>query len=575
MSRRESCSIPETTRLKDALPRLTANRVDHQLGSFIVVVDDDLKVIGTLTDSDLRRANQRGVSLDVEVSEVMNRNFIAVRENQSLRDMAYSVHIQIKNRKIENDFPITYIPVLSQEEELSDILHIAELLSQLQSLNKEVFIFGQGFVGLTLALALADNGERVFGVESDEHKRSQLNSFKNSIYEPGLDELLQKHLNQNYWVIDGNLSLPERSSVFGSRVYIVAVGTPANSTAIDLGQCIFSLDKIGSDLRLGDLVLIRSTVPVGFTRRIANYLQEEFELIVGKDYFLCYAPERTVEGNALRELRQIPQLVAGLTEECAKHGATFFAGFAQSTVVMENLESCELGKLSSNSFRDTIFAFSNELALIASEWNLDINRMIESINSGYPRNFIPNPSPGVGGPCLTKDSYMLSLRESNSVVRSARKLNEELPQEFANRICREIKRFGNTALVIGLAFKGMPPTNDFRSSPAIETSKHMISQGIVLRGLDLVDCGFQNFGITQFEPTDKDFFPVAIVILNNHERNLSKALEIADYYISKGKSNRLVSKRLALLIDPWNLATTEDARDKFVYRITMSSIKEL
>lgn len=142
-----------------------------------------------------------------------------------------------------------------------------------------------------------------------------------------------------------------------------------------------------------------------------------------------------------------------------------------------------------NAYRDYVFGFSNFLISICQQYNLDLNLLIDASNRGYPRSTIPIPSPGVGGPCLSKDPYFFfenSLNISKSPVIAARKINEQIPKlsvEFINSKISNLKDFD--CLVMGIAFKGIPETNDYRSSPSIEFILELKSK---VKSVDYWDC---------------------------------------------------------------------------------------
>src|SRR5439155_1709776 len=119
------------------------------------------------------------------------------------------------------------------------------------------------------------------------------------------------------------------------------------------------------------------------------------------------APERTMEGKAIEELRSLPQVIGGLRSGCADIASALFSTVTPTIVRVASLEEAEMVKLANNGFRDLIFAFSNEIAEICSHFNIDAIRILGAANRGYPRDRIPVPSPGVGGTCLLKDPYLL------------------------------------------------------------------------------------------------------------------------------------------------------------------------
>ena len=195
----------------------------------------------------------------------------------------------------------------------------------------------------------------------------------------------------------------------------------------------------------GDHVMIRSTVPVGTTRNfIIPKLNNLSKLKAGKDFYVSFVPERVVEGNALRELRSLPQIVGGLTSACLNRASKFWSTITPTIIRTSSLEASELVKLANNSFRDLSFAFANELAFVAGKFNLNAFDLIKAANNGYPRNKIPSPSPGVGGYCLTKDPILFSSsisRKKNDVMLS--KVGRVVNERATKSVIFTIQKYKN------------------------------------------------------------------------------------------------------------------------------------
>ena len=175
---------------------------------------------------------------------------------------------------------------------------------------------------------------------------------------------------------------------------------------------------------------------------------------------------------------------------------SFWSKICPSVISMENLEAAELVKLANNTFRDLSFAFANELALLADRYNVNAFDLIGAANDGYPRNRISKPSPGVGGYCLTKDPllYHNSLNETSNNVTfgsQSRKINSisqyyprKILEEFCIHTGLNIKNL--KVLIMGMAFKGEPETNDLRGSVSIELYRSLskiVAQVLFLIGL--------------------------------------------------------------------------------------------
>jgi nucleotide sugar dehydrogenase len=502
----------------------------------------------------------------------MNIDFIAIDDDLNINEIPEVIFGRLSARKIENRIPINYIPVLDKEKRLKSIFHISDLIPVMEHAGRQVLIFGQGFVGITLAMAMVNSGIPIVAFEQDEDLRREIESLKPRVFEPHLRDILSKNLNNKYKLFGNKLIDLERPTLFSKRIFIVAVGTPlkkkGNESNVDLNFVVEAFQEIAPTLKFGDLIVLRSTVPPGTTRTLANLIREKFNLRAGFDYHLAYAPERTVEGNAIAEVSRLPQLLGGFTVECTRQAANLFSEFVTSVVICENLEAAELGKLISNAYRDVRFAFSNEVAQLASRSEIDVIRLIEDVNLGYARNAIPFPSPGVGGPCLVKDSFMLGISDKEkSVILSARHLNQDMVKFTADKIISIARSIPGKILVIGVAFKGVPATNDLRHSTPIEVCRELIQAGLTISAVDAVATSLEieEHGIPSFEEPIDDYN--VICILNNNEKNAEIFRTILDNW---SKSKRTQEARL-VLFDPWGLVAPPDIANYKVDRFTLSS----
>ena len=547
---------------------LSALLTENRLGGFLPVVDESAKLVGIITDSDYRKSL---IKEPKTISEIMNRSFVSLKEGMNPAEMASSLLEQVAGFTNSVFFPITYIPVVSLDGKLKKIFHILELKPFIDALNREIIVFGQGFVGLTLSLVLASAGFKVYGVEDSNSRLKSLKHGNPMIFEPSIESMLNQHLGKNFTLLSPNeLSEIPRAPFSSPRVYVVSVGTPLEEDrSPNLLQVLNAILELSDNLRFGDLVVIRSTVPIGSTRElIAKAIENNCGLEAGVDFNLAYCPERTIEGDAINELRKLPQLVGGYTPLCAEKAMNFFSVFVSSVVLMESLEACELAKLASNSYRDVIFGFANELSLIAQVWNIDINRMISEANSGYKRNSIPLPSPGVGGPCLTKDPYMLMKKSPiDGVIEAARRVNIEIVDQTVKRLVEFAKfRETKTLLCIGVAFKGEPATNDLRNSTAVEICRSIELLGIKIFVQDLVVSEAAMIEENLIPLTHDDLCKIeGMLILNNHKENQERVIKILSQNVA----------RIDWVFDPWSLLKSDDFKGKISYYLNMSMVQEL
>jgi UDP-N-acetyl-D-mannosaminuronic acid dehydrogenase len=346
-------------------------------------------------------------------------------------------------------------------------------------------------------------------------------------------------------------------------VYVVAVGTPVDEQHQPiLAHVEEACLAIGRVLKPGDTVMLRSTVPVGTSRTVClPILEKESGLQGGKDFSLVFAPERTIAGRAIKELHTLPQIIGSLDPLGAEIAAALYREITPTIVMVDSIEAAEMVKLVNNSFRDTIFSFSNEVALVCERYRLDAFKIIDAANEGYPRDLIPQPSPGVGGVCLRKDPYLLqSTAEAQglkpSILGRSRTINEYMPYHIFEKYLRFCRLAGRSpeetqVFMVGFAFKGWPETSDMRDSSTLELVNYLQSAGVQLRGFDPVVDPEALLQIPNIEPSElaAGFAGAdAVFVMNNHpsyeDWNLHALLD------------RM--RRPALFFDGWNMFRSDD-----------------
>ncbi len=353
---------------------------------------------------------------------------------------------------------------------------------------RRVGVVGMGYVGLTLTAALARHGFAVHGVDTQPAVLERLRRGEAHIFEPGIGEVFAAYTGSRIFPTS---ELP----VHAVDVAILSVSTPVDETTHQpyLSNLAAGADHIARRCDPGTLVVVRSTVPVGTTRAVvAPRLAAAWGTAPGA-VRLVMAPERTIQGQALRELVELPQVVGGLDEPSLAAGMAFFGHVARQVVPVSSLETAELVKLTNNCHTDVIYSFGNEIAMLAEGLGLDPLEVIRATNLDYPRPDIARPG-YVGGGCLSKDPYlMLSTGRSAGhrprLIEGARAVNEELPGHVARRVVEQLAGLaggtdGLTLLVLGWAYKGWPPTDDMRGSPIAAMLPKFRAAGLRVVGHD-------------------------------------------------------------------------------------------
>jgi UDP-N-acetyl-D-mannosaminuronic acid dehydrogenase len=271
----------------------------------------------------------------------------------------------------------------------------------------------------------------------------------------------------------GRLRATQKSPRTLSRadIIIVSVQTPIDKNKRpDLSHLVNALNTIGKNLK-NKLVIISSTIPPGTTlKRIRPLLESRTGLRTDEDFFLAYVPERITPGNTLNEFAGNPRLVGGTSMDSTSIAAELFKAVCQ-TVIATDSSTAEAAKLAENTFRDVNIGFANQLALICEQHGVDVMAVIKLANT-HPRVNIHKPGPGVGGPCLAKDPYLLAHRSKHmakSIISAAREVNDYMPKHIVNLTSqalgdanKELQR--SRIAILGTAYKG--DVDDARSSPS-------------------------------------------------------------------------------------------------------------
>lgn len=420
--------------------------------------------------------------------------------------------------------------------------------------DRHVCVLGLGYVGLTLAVAMADLGFMVQGVEIRDDVLEKLENGIAHFQEPGLQERLRRTINS------GNLkcskNIPEG---WPGSVFIVTVGTPLDADGRSRLDMVTSVSREVADrMQDGALVIMRSTVKLGTTRKIVTPILAAS----GKRVDLAFCPERTLEGKALIELRQLPQIVGGMNSQAAVRASQLFQFITPTVVRVSSVETAEMIKLIDNAQRDVAFAYANEVARACDTIGISAAEVIQSGKLGYPRTNLPMPGP-VGGPCLEKDSHILAegLRELGmepEITIAARRTNESQPGEVVKhlkRITSGLNGFASKPIVtlMGIAFKGQPATDDLRGTMAKPVLARLFEAfpDAEFRGYDAVvsHADTRSFGLEPVATLEQAFAESSlIVILNNHP--VFSAMPIDDLVAGM--------KKPGLIYDFWNCFKTAD-----------------
>jgi UDP-N-acetyl-D-mannosaminuronic acid dehydrogenase len=371
------------------------------------------------------------------------------------------------------------------------ILKVTETKKESKLMSFEtISVIGLGYIGLPTAAMFAAYGKNVIGVDVNQHAVDTINRGEIHIVEPDLHAIVNTAVN------DGKLKAvltPETADAF-----LIAVPTPFLPTKgkgdipqPDLKYIKAAAKAIALVLKIGDLVILESTSPVGATEQMADWLAEyRTDLTFPKthnedsDIRIAHCPERVLPGHVVRELVENDRVIGGLTAKCSEQAVELYKTFVQGECVVTNAHTAEMAKLTENSCRDVQIAFANELSMICDKLDIDVWELI-SLANRHPRINILQPGPGVGGHCIAVDPWFIVSKtpEQAQLIHTARKVNEAKPKWVINKVKIAIVDFLQanpnktakdvTIACYGLAFK--PNIDDLRESPALDITQELAS----------------------------------------------------------------------------------------------------
>ncbi len=332
----------------------------------------------------------------------------------------------------------------------------------------KIGIVGLGYVGLPLAVAFAEAGNDVVGLDLDPAKVESLSAGRSYIEDvPGeavaaLGERLR--------------ATADYAELSGCEAVIVCVPTPlTGSREPDLTYLLEAAHSIAAVLRAGQLVVLESTTYPGTTRERLTPILEQSGLALGEDFFVAFSPERIDPGRTDYTIATTPKLVGGMTPACTERARELYALVCDEVVVVSTPEAAELSKLLENVFRSVNIAFVNELAQLCSRLGIDVWEVIDAAST-KPFGFMRfDPGPGMGGHCLPVDPFYLGYRAKEQgfypeFIELAGKVNQAQPafcveriERFLNRASKPVK--GSKILILGAGYKA--GSGDTRESPAL------------------------------------------------------------------------------------------------------------
>ena len=349
--------------------------------------------------------------------------------------------------------------------------HLEELRRKIETRTAHAGVVGLGYVGLPLAVELAHAGFTVTGIDVLQGKVDSINRGESYVQDVPTEVL--KPL-----VEAGKIrATTEFAAVAKLDTINICVPTPLRKTKDpDMSYIVSSCQEIAKHFHAGILIILESTTYPGTTDELMLPMFEAGGLKVGKDFFLCFSPERVDPGNPKFQTKNIPKVVGGITPACTDVGAVFYRQALETVVPVGSTRVAEMVKLLENTFRMINIGLANEIALMCDRMDINVWEVIDAAAT-KPFGFMPfYPGPGLGGHCIPIDPFYLSWKTKQAGIEArfielAGYINGQMPHFVVDKIQNALNDHtkplkGSKVHVMGVAYKR--DIDDVRESPALD-----------------------------------------------------------------------------------------------------------
>jgi UDP-N-acetyl-D-glucosamine dehydrogenase len=353
-------------------------------------------------------------------------------------------------------------------------------MQRLSDRSAQVVVVGAGYVGLPLAVEIAQAGYNTIAFDKSAGKVESINAGKSYIDDvptPTVAALVKAK----------KLSASVDPEVLGKAdAIIICVPTPLNKTKDpDNSFILDAADLMVPRMRSQQLFVLESTTFPGFTSEVLLPKLESTGLRLDKDFFLAFSPERVDPGNAKYQTKNTPKVIGGATPTSLEHAVALYGKFIEKVVPVSSTDTAEMVKLLENTFRAVNIGLVNEVAIMCGRLGLDTWEVIEAAAT-KPFGFMPFfPGPGLGGHCIPIDPLYLSwklktLKYNARFIALADEVNSGMPELVVMRVQdalndRGLAVRGSKILVVGVTYK--KDIEDARESPALDVIKLLESRG--------------------------------------------------------------------------------------------------
>ena len=419
----------------------------------------------------------------------------------------------------------------------------------------KVGVVGLGYVGLPLAVAFAEHGFKVTGIDIDAGRIASLKKGEN--YIPDLDdakvaELVKKKVLRPS---DSFNSLKDLDAIS------ICVPTPLRKTRDpDISYIVAVTEEIRSRLHKGQIIVLESTTYPGTTEEILLPELESTGLKVGKDFFLAFSPERIDPANQKYTLKNTPKVMGGITPECTQVATLLYRTIIDQIIPVSSARSAEMVKILENTFRSINIGMVNELAVICDKLGVPTWEVIEAAAT-KPFGFMPFfPGPGLGGHCIPVDPHYLSwkLKTLNYTTRFI-ELASEVNQEMPNYVFRKIQSAlnekkkpvkGSKVLLVGVAYK--KNVSDTRESPAYDVADLLHEAGAIISYTDPFvptwNTDWAEYRSKKITPATLKGCDCAVILTDHDEFEMDKLVRHAPLIVDTRNATRGLSQKKVTLL---------------------------
>ncbi len=397
------------------------------------------------------------------------------------------------------------------------------LLKKFDDRTAVIGVVGLGYVGLPLAVEFAKAGFKVIGYDVSQRVVDSLNGGVSHIQDVDSKEVAELVKAGLFEASTDEAKIGEMDAIS------IAVPTPLVKTRDpDMTYVVAATATIVKHAHPGMLVVLESTTYPGTTRELMQPKLEEAGMVIGKDVFLAFSPERVDPGNPTWNTKNTPKVVGGITKDCTEIATALYSCCLDTLVPVSSTETAELVKLLENTFRSVNIAMVNEMAIVCDKLGVNVWEVIDAAAT-KPFGFMKfTPGPGIGGHCIPLDPHYLAwkmrtLNYKTRFIDLASEINSQMPALVVEKVAKALNGAkkavnGSSVLIIGVAYK--KNIDDMRESPALDVIRLLEEQGASVDYHDPFVSKFVEEGhtFTGVELTDEALASAdAVVIVTDHD----------------------------------------------------------